>query len=336
MGIFTFLSFFTLTRVFSFLSFSLLTIVFNYILGFLGIFLICILFIELLFLARKVIDFILKNKEIKITSQQKKHLINRGILVIFFIIVSFVYGFISFYNIEVTRYTIESDKIKNNYKFLQITDTQYGSLSQKDLDNIAALIKDILKKEKIDFILFTGDAIDTDSFNTNTFDQFDFSIPQFFTLGNHEFYHNLEKILEVIKQRNYQILRNNNVVFKELNIIGIDDANDKKQVIKILNKKPEIIIKNKYNILGYHRPVGALDAKSKGVDLMVTGHTHGGQIFPFTLVLKLIYNYPQGLVDLDNFYLFTSNGVGLWGPRLRIGTKNEITIFNLIPKKSLN
>ena len=88
---------------------------------------------------------------------------------------------------------------------------------------------------------------------------------------------------------------------------------------------------DKFNILLYHRPVGALDAKAAGIDLMLSGHTHGGQIFPYTLLVKYLYPFPQGLVNMDDFNLYTTDGVGIWGPQLRLGSKNELAVFTISP-----
>ena len=321
-----FLSSFIFLRRFSNSFLLSFTTVLNYTLGFLAILLFYVFCFEFFFIIKKIINKILKKENQNLKSNKM------GIALMILCLVTFCYAFYSFGQFQVTRYTIESNKIKKDYKFIQITDTQYGSLNKKDMKKISTMVNKILQKEKIDFILFTGDAIDTHIFDSNTFDEFDFKIPQFFTLGNHEFYHNLEKILTVMQEKNYKILRNENFIFDELNIIGIDDANDKKQVLKIFQEKKELIAKNKYNILGYHRPVGALAAKQAGVDFMLSGHTHGGQLFPYSLILKLIYPYPQGLVDLGNFYLFTSDGIGVWGPKLRILTKSEITVFHLMAK----
>ena len=66
---------------------------------------------------------------------------------------------------------------------------------------------------------------------------------------------------------------------------------------------------------------------------MLSGHTHGGQIFPVTLIVKWLYEYPQGLTLLENFALYTTDGAGLWGPNLRLGTQNEIAVFTIKPEK---
>ena len=192
----------------------------------------------------------------------------------------------------------------------------------------------MLSSQKIDALLFTGDIIDTQHYNYEDLKSLDFKgVKKYFSLGNHEFYHG-SKILEIVADLGYEILRGEKTGFDEINIIGIDDqqGSDGTDWLKN-NLKHNLIDKEKFNILLYHRPTEVRVAKESAIDLMLTGHTHGGQIFPITLILKLIYDFPQGLVQLDNFYLYTSDGAGLWGPKMRLGTSNEITVFHLYPQK---
>ena len=236
--------------------------------------------------------------------------------------------------IEVKQVEIKSAKIKNEYKFLHITDLQFGTASVSHVKKIAAKIKEICKEYSIDFIVNTGDQIDTSRFSA---EDIDLHLPQktpvYFSLGNHEFYHNLERILGILQDQDYKILRNQNVTYQnEINIIGIDDSNDSNQVRSVLTSNQNFLIKPEYfNILGYHRPRGIEAAKEKGVDLMLSGHTHGGQVFPYTHLMNLIYDVPRGLTRIDDFKIFVSDGATLWGPRMRLGSRNQIVLFHLRP-----
>ena len=68
-------------------------------------------------------------------------------------------------------------------------------------------------------------------------------------------------------------------------------------------------------------------------DLMLAGHTHNGQIFPFNLFVKIKFKYSFGLYRNKNSYLYVSSGSGCWGPRMRLGTSNEIVYIELIPNR---
>ena len=78
-----------------------------------------------------------------------------------------------------------------------------------------------------------------------------------------------------------------------------------------------------------HKP-DIWDDINKNVELMVSGHTHNGQIFPFNLMVKLKFKYIYGLYLKNKSRLFVSSGSGCWGPKLRIGSSNEIINIKLI------
>ena len=86
---------------------------------------------------------------------------------------------------------------------------------------------------------------------------------------------------------------------------------------------------NGFSILMYHRPIGFESAQKAGVDLMISGHTHKGQIFPFNLVVKSVFRYLAGLYRGAKGDLYVSQGTGTWGPIMRIGSVAEITLFSI-------
>ena len=89
------------------------------------------------------------------------------------------------------------------------------------------------------------------------------------------------------------------------------------------------LIKNeKFNICMVHQP-SIWDDVSENIDVMLSGHTHKGQIFPFNFLVKLKFKYIYGEYQLNNGTLFVSSGAGTWGPRMRLGSFNEILKINL-------
>ena len=112
-----------------------------------------------------------------------------------------------------------------------------------------------------------------------------------------------------------------------MQLIGIDDAEPKSQVSKVLNTlQPD---PEGYRVLLYHRPDGADDAARWGVDLMLCGHTHNGQIVPFNFLVRRIFPRIKGLYEIDDMRLYVSPGTGTWGPILRLGSRCEISIITL-------
>jgi predicted MPP superfamily phosphohydrolase len=239
-------------------------------------------------------------------------------------------------DITVNTVEISSDKISQEYRFLHITDTQFGSLSRSDLEKISNVVKHTIDEQDIDAILFTGDLIDTNSYTFEDLKALRFEeVPVYFSYGNHEFYHDPERVGEVLKQLGYESLRSERVLFgknNEIEILGIDDSREVSQIVSELQTlKP---VPEKFSILLYHRPSGVLEAKKEGVNLMPVGHTHGGQIFPYTFLVDwLLYDVPIGLFEDEDFAVYHSSGVGLWGPKMRLGTENEIAVIVVKPEK---
>ncbi len=78
-----------------------------------------------------------------------------------------------------------------------------------------------------------------------------------------------------------------------------------------------------------HQPSRAFAARAAGFDLQLSGHTHGGQYFPFSLLVRLFQPFVSGLHRLEEMWLYVSRGTGYWGPPLRLGAPSEITLIEL-------
>ena len=82
-------------------------------------------------------------------------------------------------------------------------------------------------------------------------------------------------------------------------------------------------------VLLAHQPRGVEDAAKKGVDLQISGHTHGGQIWPFGALVRLAQPFVTGLGTFGPTKLYVSAGTGYWGPPMRLGTRAEVTRLTL-------
>ena len=151
--------------------------------------------------------------------------------------------------------------------------------------------------------------------------------PVFFVMGNHERYGRGEKVTKLLAKTKVKILRNEKISFKGIEIIGIDDTGSDEAVAEKLSKIE--ISESGYSVLLHHRPTGIEAAVKAGIDLMVCGHTHNGQIFPFNYIVGLFHGHMKGLYRYGDFHLYVSPGTGTWGPRMRLGSKSEIVLFEL-------
>jgi predicted MPP superfamily phosphohydrolase len=122
-------------------------------------------------------------------------------------------------------------------------------------------------------------------------------------------------------------LRNKVVKCNGIQLIGIDDSEDRNQVARIL---PTLEFDpDSFTILMYHQPEGYKTASEAGVNLMLSGHTHNGQIWPFHWVVRSRFQYLRGLHHIGDMALYISTGSGTWGPPMRLGSRNQITVIHL-------
>ena len=251
-----------------------------------------------------------------------------GITSLILIIILSVYGLINARFFRIKKLFISSSKIKRKYNFVFISDIHLGT------NPVSTLSKVITKINKInyDFLLIGGDLIDSSTFDLKNL-QILKSIkkPIFCVTGNHEYYvkNSKEKLSKLILY-NITLLRNENFLFDDINIIGIDDYQTTDNQTKI---NIDLENKSKFNLTLVHKS-SIWHKIFDNTDLMLAGHTHNGQIFPFNLFVKIKFKYSFGLYRNKNSYLYVSSGSGCWGPRMRLGTSNEIVNVELIPYKS--
>lgn len=215
-------------------------------------------------------------------------------------------------------------------KLIQLSDIHIGSVG-------ADFLKRVVKKTnelKPDAVLITGDLLDPHgSFERDGLSVLnEIEAPVFFVTGNHERYADLDRVGELLGETKVKWLRNEAVDFNGIQLIGIDDGDSKSQVAKRLEKIA--VEPDKFNVLMYHRPDGFEAAAERGVDLMLAGHTHNGQIFPFNFFVRLFFRHMKGLYKHDDCLLYVSPGTGTWGPRMRLGSRSEIVLIELEKEKT--
>lgn len=258
-----------------------------------------------------------------------------GIVLLLAGIILSIIGLITARIIRVTNIDIYTNKIKTELRIVHVSDLHIGPINGKEfLKNIVYLIN----KQHPDYVFITGDLLD----GRYRYNKNDFTIlknitgRKYFVTGNHETYAGIDYSMHLIDGLGINILNNESKIVDNLQIFGIDDSEDKKQVIKVMNHLKNVEFNNKeltdsrYKILLYHRPVGFKQAH-KHIDLMLSGHTHAGQMFPFSLLSWLDNKYIYGLYNEGNSKLYVSSGAGTWGPPMRIATHSEIALIRLKP-----
>jgi predicted MPP superfamily phosphohydrolase len=232
--------------------------------------------------------------------------------------------------VKVIRF--ESAKLQQPVRFVQITDVHIGSRNKAFLDRVIKQINVLAP----DFLCITGDFIDARGVTEETLQSLtSVVVPIYYCTGNHEKYEDFEAILVRLKNLGVTILRDATLHHRhDLQVIGVDDMEDAMQVQRQLGRLK--IDLQAFVLLLYHRPRGLEAAAAAGVDLMLSGHTHNGQIIPFNLIVSRVFDRIKGMYYLDQTRLYVSQGTGTWGPVMRVGTGSEITLFELSPNNPVD
>ncbi len=267
-------------------------------------------------------------------------LARRFTLLTTFISVSIVlYGYIEAKSIRIERVEIRSEKLRSRHKEIRIVQISDVHFSPVISAATASRIKEIVEKEKPDLLFSTGDLLDRSIRNSSDVSRIMRSIRvplgKIAITGNHEFIAGIEYSKEFIKKAGFDLLRNRSLVIAGvLCITGVDDLSASRFNVKPEKSEEEVLsgVDDKYySILLKHQP--RIDKRTTGkFDLQLSGHTHAGQIFPFTALVRIIFPYFSGIYRVDgNTELYVSRGTGTWGPPVRFLASPEITVIDLKP-----
>lgn len=243
--------------------------------------------------------------------------------------------------LEVTEVNVPIKHLQKPYTIAQISDLHIGGLIDR------AFVQKMVQKVnalKVDLVVITGDLIDIDVTQAKeTLEElknFQTRFGTFYVVGNHEYFHGIEAIIASVKKLGIKVLENENVYIGEQNegfflagvydIIGYRVQTHMPDLSKALNGT-----QNSPTLLLAHQPK-FIEEVFGGVDLMLSGHTHGGQLYPFRLLVKLQQPYVSGLHRHNKkLQIYVNKGTGFWGPPMRLGATAEISHITLFPQKKL-
>lgn len=152
----------------------------------------------------------------------------------------------------------------------------------------------------------------------------------YFVTGNHEFYSDAEQWCAELERLGLRVLRNERVMIGDdqhsFDLAGIDDPTARRfggradLDAALAGRDP-----SRELVLLAHQPRAIFEAERRGVGLQLSGHTHGGQIFPWNFFVRLQQPVVSGLARIGRSLIYVSNGTGYWGPPMRLGFPAEIT-----------
>lgn len=197
---------------------------------------------------------------------------------------------------------------------------------------------DILAGLDADIIVFTGDLADgsPDHLFHDVSPLINLHAPlgKYFITGNHEYYSGVQRWIKTARILGFHPLINEHHVIEYnkglLTLAGVTDIrggaffkHHASNPVKALRNSPE----NSFKLLLAHQPTSVYDAAELKVDLQLSGHTHGGQYFPFSYFIYLEHPFIKGMYQHKGTQLYVNQGTGYWGPPIRLGTLPEITRF---------
>lgn len=239
----------------------------------------------------------------------------------------------------IKNYTISSTKIKEPTKVVMMSDLHI------DADVSKEYVKDVVNRVnalKPDAVVLVGDVIDNTPYylyeQLEELKKLDAKYGVYVTLGNHEFYNSPMDWMMKFGGLRFNMLNNYGMRLGEtgIYIAGIPDINAATQQ-KMKIKFQDSLVKAQegdYIILLSHTPKLAEGVTSQNVDLQLSGHTHGGQIYPFHYFTKQANDgMLAGFYKPEGVNLYISRGTRYWGPPMRLFAPSEITVFNFEPQK---
>jgi uncharacterized protein len=222
---------------------------------------------------------------------------------------------------------------------VQISDIHVGpTIKARYVDAIV----DAVNRLEPDLIAVTGDVVDGSveqlAGHTEPLRRLKAKYGSYLVTGNHEYYSGVEQWIAQFRHLGLRVLLNEHVVLEHNGsrfiVAGVtdysaghfDEAHRSDPAAAVAGAPVDIDVK----VLLAHQPRTALAAAEAGYTLQLSGHTHGGQFFPWNFFVRLQQPFTAGLAKLDALWIYTSRGTGYWGPPKRLGAPSEITRLRLV------
>jgi uncharacterized protein len=254
-------------------------------------------------------------------------------LITFFLFV-LAYGSFNAWSPIVREVDIKIDKASDldNLKVLMASDIHLGEIvGVKHLQRLV----DIVEKEQPDVVLLPGDIIDDhiepfmEQGMGEIMAKINAPLGVYVIPGNHDYYGNdLEKMAEEMEEAGAVVLMDQSVlVDDQFYVVGRKDKTDGQRagvdsLVQDLDRTKPILMMD-------HQPYDFDIAAANGIDLLLAGHTHRGQLAPAHLITGMIYENDWGYLRKEDLHTLVSSGFGTWGPPLRLGSRSEVFIINL-------
>ena len=242
--------------------------------------------------------------------------------------------------VEIKIPVVDLPPALHGFSIAQISDVHVGpTIKRGFVEGIVRRVNDL----KVDMIAVTGDLVDGSvqqlSLHTAPLAGLTARHGAYFVTGNHEYYSGERAWTEEIRRLGLRVLKNEHVVLSHdgasLVLAGVTDYGahhfdpaQRSDPAAALRGAP---VDAGAKVLLAHQPSSAMAAANAGFDVQISGHTHGGQFWPWNLFIHFFQPFSSGLHRLKNLWIYVSRGTGYWGPPNRFGVPSEITRIRLVP-----
>ncbi len=252
------------------------------------------------------------------------------------------YGYFEAKDIRIERLVIETTKLPDGIEKLvivQISDVHLGLINQRN--RLGPMIKAV-REAKPDLFVVTGDLVDAQVNQltglADMLGEVKAKHGKFAIMGNHEYYAGSEKSIAFIQEAGLMLLRDETINAGPITIVGVDDRTAEQLKLGRQLSETKLLAglpRDKFILFLKHQPY--IDPETIGLfDLQLSGHTHKGQLFPFTLLVRLMFPLIAGTYDLGKGSLLHVNrGTGTWGPPIRFLSPPEVTVIELVRKPAV-
>lgn len=252
------------------------------------------------------------------------------------VFVPIIVGLVNSRFLRVRAKTFEVEGIPKAMRIFFFSDLHLGLLvGKKRLREVVS----VCMESEPDIIIIGGDLMDAHpSFLKEMLpllSRFKDIAPTYAVTGNHEYFNDVDACVRAMEDGGIEVLRNRCARDHGTgyHICGIDDPSGSVQFGEEEPDLERILKTGRGKILISHQPRNFKQAASLGVDLMLSGHTHGGQMEPFGITTRLTYrDGDRGTRKKGDSYLYVTTGAGTWGPPVRFLTSSEVAVIDMVPK----
>ncbi|GAA4401693.1 metallophosphoesterase [Fodinibacter luteus] len=247
------------------------------------------------------------------------------------------YGAVEAANPAVTRFEVASPQLPaelDGATVALVTDLHAGAVRSADFTQ---QVVDLVNAERPDVVVVAGDLVDGTAARyapeIAPLAGLEAPLGVFATTGNHEMFEDTANWVRAFEDVGLDVLRNESVVLGRdgatMTLVGVDDATGEGTFAPDYDAALAGVDPDGFTLFAAHQPVQAREVEGRGVDLQVSGHTHGGQMWPINYLVPLQQPMLEGTAQVAGTTVLTSRGVGAWGPAIRVAAPPEVPIVTL-------